>query len=85
MPETVNHLGFPRYFRGIYDDLRNCGFRALSIRGFRGSCCLSDSIPANIGDCLQSRLCKVNRGDGGGCKKNLRTKRVNVFEVFVEL
>lgn len=49
----------------FYDDLRNCGFRALSVRGFRGFYCLSDSNPANVGDCLQSSYCTMNRGDGG--------------------
>lgn len=47
----------------FYDDLRNCGFRALSVRDFLGSHCLSDSIQANVGDCLQSNYYKVNRGD----------------------
>lgn len=40
----------------FYDDLRNCGFRALSVHGFRDFYCLSDSILANIGDCLQSSI-----------------------------
>lgn len=49
----------------FYDDLRNCDFRALSVCGFRDSHCLSYLIPANVGDCLQSRFCKENRRDGG--------------------